>query len=196
MPIPNVSTWNVTIGKLKGPNLSSDTRDQLDAISGEVRLYLGQYTGFMSELKSVAQLVQESKELTEEQGDPQRVQELAQQIASRNTELTQRSQDITADAPKMANVVSKFKDVVAATAPKEGRPDLTATQQEGLRDSVSWLDDFASQMQAGKDGWLATEEWIKTAMGTAEVYGKSGKNFTGIRKKQPAGGGPDDEERS
>lgn len=190
MPLPDLQVWNSAIKKLNGSNLSTDTRSQLKGLSGEVQGYLGEYTSFMAQVRELSQLVERSKELEREGADPRRVTELGEQITELTTTLNAKADTLKTDAPKMGKVVGKFGDAVAATEAKNGKKPLTADQLEAQQDCVDWLKGFQSElMNAGSGGWLATEDWVKTALGEVERYGKSGKGPVKLKFKNGPGGG-------
>jgi hypothetical protein len=178
------------VKQLSGSNLGSTNKSQLDAISGEVRAYVGAYSNFMARLKTLGTLVQQGKDLTREGADPRKITDINSQIQALNQKATQDAAALSTDQPKMANVLTRFADIVKNITPKQGGAPLTAGQQQALGDCVRFLNDFAAQLKQGNEGWLATEEWIKSAMQQNEVYTKSKK--TGDPRlpfKNPAGGG-------
>ena len=190
MPLPDLQVWNSAIKKLNGSNLSSDTRSQLKGLSGEVQGYLGEYTAFMGQVRELSQLVEQSKELEKEGADPRRVSEVGTQISELTTRLNGKADALKNDAPKMGKVVGKFGDAVAAAQAKNGKKPLTADQLEAQQDCVDWLKGFQSElMNASTGGWLATEDWVKTALGEVEKYGKSGKGPVKLKFKNAPGGG-------
>ncbi|MBT9489860.1 MAG: hypothetical protein IV093_20320 [Rubrivivax sp.] len=169
-PMPSLVEWKDAAKNIIGSNLSADTRAQIDAISKEVAIYHSQYTVFESKLEPLAGLVQESKALQASKGDARRIQALNEQITSLRASLDNAAKDIQADAPKMANVVGRFKTVIEAVAPKAGRSPLSEAQQEGLRDCVDWMGRFSELLNTSRGGWLDAEAWINTALDQGEKY--------------------------
>ena len=190
MPLPDLQVWNSAIKKLNGSNLSSDTRSQLKGLSGEVQGYLGEYTSFMDQVRQLSQLVEQSKQLEREGADPRKVTDVGTQITDLTTRLNDKADALKTDAPKMGMVVGKFGDAVAGTQAKNPKKPLTDGQLEAQKDCVDWLKGFQSELaNAGDGGWLATEEWVKTALGEVEKYGKSGKGPARLKFKTGPGGG-------
>ena len=168
--LPNLAEWKTDAQNILGSNLSSDTRAQIDSISKEVALYHSQYTGFMAKLKPLADLVQENKALQASGADARKVQALDEQTASLRASMETSAKEIQDDAPKMANVVGRFRSVIEAVAPKEGHAPLSEQQQKGLRDCVDWMGRFAELLNDSRGGWLDTEAWVNTALDQSEKY--------------------------
>jgi hypothetical protein len=190
MPLPDLQVWNSAIKKLNGSNLSSNSRSQLKGLSGEVQGYLSEYEKFMAQVRELSELVERSKQLEAAGANPKEVTKVGTEIQTMSTALKKKADSLKNDAPKMGKVVGQFGSAVAATDAKNAKKPLSQEQVAAQQDCVDWLKGFEGElMSASTGGFLAMENWVTSALGEVEVYGKANKGPVRMKFKNGPGGG-------